>query len=281
MPEFSVIIPTYNRASTLGRAIESLLNQTLPPLEIIVVDDGSNDDTGEMIKIYSEVRYFFQENQGVSAARNLGAGEAKGDWLIFLDSDDELTHTALSVFYAEIQRNPKVELFIAGRDRKTIKGSEIRIPKEGVYTPMLSGTFCLRSTIFQKAGGYDDRFTFAENTELFHRIGQLGIIRHLIPEVSLIYYDSFSGGSKNIENIISSGSLFLTKHQTTLSESDRFLYYQIVGVNQLRFQRFDEARINLWKAYILRPTKLKTLARLVLSYIPIISKMFYTRQTNL
>lgn len=88
-PKVSVIIPTYNRASILIEAIVSVLNQTFQPFEIIVVDDGSTDNTAQVIKPYSEsVFYIRTENQGVSSARNRGIIEAKGDWVAFLDSDD-------------------------------------------------------------------------------------------------------------------------------------------------------------------------------------------------
>ena len=88
--KISVIIPTYNRKHTLHRAIESVLNQTFKPLEIIVVDDGSNDGTGEWVEeIYPSIKYIFIKNSGVSAARNTGVRSANGQWIAFLDSDDE------------------------------------------------------------------------------------------------------------------------------------------------------------------------------------------------
>ena len=86
----SVIIPTYNRASLLVRASESVQNQTLTPLEVIVVDDGSTDNTSEIVaRNYSHFRYIYQRRRGVSAARNLGINNAKSQWIAFLDSDDE------------------------------------------------------------------------------------------------------------------------------------------------------------------------------------------------
>ncbi len=90
MLPISIIIPTFNRASLLKRALDSVYAQTLPTFEVIVVDDGSTDDTADIIKNhYPQTRYFFQNNQGVSAARNLGIENANGEWLAFLDSDDE------------------------------------------------------------------------------------------------------------------------------------------------------------------------------------------------
>lgn len=86
----SVIIPTYNRAHTLARALDSVLAQTRPADEIIVIDDGSTDDTHALMEQqYPLVTYLYQDNAGVSAARNLGIKHALGDWIALLDSDDE------------------------------------------------------------------------------------------------------------------------------------------------------------------------------------------------
>jgi len=88
-PLVSVIIPTYNRAASIGEAIESALAQAYPAMEIIVVDDGSTDDTRQSIAHrYPQVRYFHQENGGVARARNRGIREARGEFIAFLDSDD-------------------------------------------------------------------------------------------------------------------------------------------------------------------------------------------------
>ncbi|MDZ4150052.1 glycosyltransferase family 2 protein, partial [Methylicorpusculum sp.] len=86
----SVVIPTYNRCDFLRRALLSVVAQTLQPTEIIVVDDGSSDSTAVMIRDeFPEIKYYRQENYGVSSARNLGIQHAIGDWIALLDSDDE------------------------------------------------------------------------------------------------------------------------------------------------------------------------------------------------
>jgi glycosyltransferase involved in cell wall biosynthesis len=88
--KISVIIPSHNRAHTLPRAIDSVLAQSEPPLEILLVDDGSEDSTRELLATdYPQVRYLYQQNRGVSAARNLGICESRGEWVALLDSDDE------------------------------------------------------------------------------------------------------------------------------------------------------------------------------------------------
>src|SRR3954467_2657063 len=99
MPQFSVVVPTYERAETLGRAIASILRQDAD-FELIVVDDGSTDDTARIVRQFDDERisYQHQTNAGVSAARNAGAAAARGEWLVFLDADDELLPDALERF---------------------------------------------------------------------------------------------------------------------------------------------------------------------------------------
>ena len=89
-PLVSVVIPTYNRSAFVTKAIDSVLNQVFGDYELIVVDDGSTDDTkGQLDKYQGKIRYIYQDNHGVSAARNTGITASRGEWLAFLDSDDE------------------------------------------------------------------------------------------------------------------------------------------------------------------------------------------------
>ncbi|HLF46080.1 MAG TPA: glycosyltransferase family 2 protein, partial [Chitinophagaceae bacterium] len=89
---FSVIIPTYNRAHLIKETIDSVLRQTHPHFEIIIVDDGSTDDTKQVIENHfgkdARVIYFYKQNEERGAARNFGLKQAKGDYAVFLDSDD-------------------------------------------------------------------------------------------------------------------------------------------------------------------------------------------------
>ena len=107
----SVVIPTHNRTETLPRALDSVLEQTVAPNEIIVVDDGSTDDTARLInENYPQIRYLHQENSGVSAARNHGIRKARGDWIALLDSDDAWLGEKLSAQLALIKANPAYRL---------------------------------------------------------------------------------------------------------------------------------------------------------------------------
>ncbi len=109
--DISVIIPTFNRAETLLRALQSVENQSFPPQEIIVVDDGSTDETGKMIaKDFPQIRYFFQENRGVSSARNLGIRKSRSECIAFLDSDDEWLPQKLQIQARAIEEIPDFKI---------------------------------------------------------------------------------------------------------------------------------------------------------------------------
>jgi len=105
-PRVSVVIPTYNRAAKVPRGIESVLAQTFSDLEVIVVDDGSTDGTGNILgeAFGNRIRYCPQANQGASAARNKGIAEARGDWIAFLDSDDEWEKDKLQWQFKALER---------------------------------------------------------------------------------------------------------------------------------------------------------------------------------
>ncbi|GAO34870.1 glycosyl transferase [Sulfuricella sp. T08] len=113
-PRFSVIIPAYNSEATLARAVDSVLAQSYPAQEIIVVDDGSTDETSDVAARYGKkLRYIHQDNAGVSSARNRGAQAASGDWLAFLDADDWYYPDRLQLHAEWIQKDATLD-FLTG-----------------------------------------------------------------------------------------------------------------------------------------------------------------------
>ena len=107
----SVIVPTYNRAQQLSRALDSILCQSCSPKEIIVVDDGSTDETSAlMTSEYPEIVFIQQQNTGVSSARNVGIKRASGDWIAFLDSDDEWLPEKLEIQMKALYENPEIKI---------------------------------------------------------------------------------------------------------------------------------------------------------------------------
>jgi glycosyltransferase involved in cell wall biosynthesis len=116
-PFFSIVIPTYNRANLLGRALKSALGQTFRDFEIVVVDDGSRDNTFQLVKNFNDNRIQFlrhPNNRGVCPARNTGVDQARGEWIIFLDSDDELLPEALNTLAMHADQVPNEVARLAG-----------------------------------------------------------------------------------------------------------------------------------------------------------------------
>lgn len=184
----SVIIPCYNGARFLAEAIESVLVQIYPAFEIIVVDDGSTDDTAKVAARYSGVRYIRQENQGLSAARNHGAQESHSHYLVFLDHDDRLLPDALEIgvecFDAHLECG-----FVFGLCR-LISGDGSLLPSEKIqkanyqdhasYEMQLSGrslvppsTAMFRRLIFNAVGGFDLKLYRSQDYEIYLHISRL------------------------------------------------------------------------------------------------------------
>jgi glycosyltransferase involved in cell wall biosynthesis len=123
-PRISVIIPAYNAAGTLARALDSVLTQTWPAFEIIVIDDGSIDTTAAVAASYGEkIRYLRQDNAGVSAARNHGARIASGDWLAFLDADDWYYPDRLKWHGEWITRDPTLDFLTGDYEYRDTSGA--------------------------------------------------------------------------------------------------------------------------------------------------------------
>lgn len=120
---FSVVIPAYNSAATLGRALDSVGAQTLPAHEIIVVDDGSTDETPAVARCHgTRLTYLRQTNAGVAAARNAGAAAASGDWLAFLDADDWYAPDRLRLHAERIAADPTLDFLTGDYDYRDAQG---------------------------------------------------------------------------------------------------------------------------------------------------------------
>ncbi|MFL0682749.1 MAG: glycosyltransferase family 2 protein [Algoriphagus aquaeductus] len=275
-PRFSVIIPSYNRAATLGRAIESVLHQSFPAFEVIVVDDGSTDQTRQLLESYPQVTYYYKENQGVSAARNKGAELSEGDWLIFLDSDDELMPDALEKFSKAINLDSGKKVFRSGLIlQKGLNETSLYLSRNK-YVGQIPGSFVIKRDFFLEIEGYDVQLKFAENTELFFRIEFKKVQPVHLEGLVLRYHQNPNGANNNLRNVTDSILWILVKHHGKLPKTIRRLYNQIVGVNYLRFRQFPKARVHLFRAYLLNPLKLDTLARLGIAMIPFLAKWLYS-----
>ncbi|MES9870529.1 MAG: glycosyltransferase family A protein [Sedimenticola sp.] len=180
--QISVIIPTHNRADLLERALKSVQAQTLPPLEVIVVDDGSEDHTREMVsEKFPRVRYLHQPNRGVSSARNLGISEARGDWIALLDSDDEWLPSKLASQKTRLESQPghhichTEEIWI--RNGKRVNQMKKHTKQGGtifqhclplcVISP---SSVLIHKSVFREVGLFDESLPACEDYDLWLRI---------------------------------------------------------------------------------------------------------------
>jgi glycosyltransferase involved in cell wall biosynthesis len=205
MEKVSVIIPTYNRKLWLQQAIDSVLAQTYPNVEVIVIDDGSTDGTREaLLPHYGEqIRYVYQDNQGESHARNHGIALAQGEYLAFLDSDDLWLPEKLAqqVGYLNLhplsgavfclawsidengQRNPR---FPYGSHFRSGGFNAERILQDR-YSLGINSTILMRKTAFERTGGFDDRIIYGEDLDfclrLFLNECQPGLIKQPLASI--------------------------------------------------------------------------------------------------
>jgi glycosyltransferase involved in cell wall biosynthesis len=185
-PLVTVVIPCYNQAHFLGEAIESVLSQTYRNFEVIVVDDGSTDNTSEVASRYEGVRLIWQENRGLAGARNRGLEEAKGEYVVFLDADDRLLPGALEAGLGCFEAHPECAL-VAGHCRFIDVDGLLRAeprPSQPIgselYAALLErryfvipGTVMYRRAVIESVGAFDTSLKAAEDYDLYFRIAKM------------------------------------------------------------------------------------------------------------
>ena len=229
MQVVSVIIPTYNSASTLGRALDSVLSQTRPADEIIVVNDGSTDETEDLVtRQYPQVRYHYQPNAGLAATRNAGAALATGTILALLDSDDEWVPTKLERQLQILEQHPelcgvgchriRVQVDAEGKELQRQPSrhadgavEEIDFERELWSNRICGATMVLRREIFDRFGGYDASMRALEDHDLWLRLlggGQrLGVLR----EPLYVFYDRPGSLRTNVDHLEKAETIILEK----------------------------------------------------------------------
>jgi hypothetical protein len=186
MPKVSVIVPTYNRAHIVGEAIQSILDQSMPDFEILVIDDGSTDETAEVISGFLDgrLRYLKRPNGGVSAARNMGLKQARSSLLAFLDSDDLYLPEKLAVQVEKMDSAPDLG-FLYGRyfgqvaSRPTRHPTGKCVPDLGIEQLVLGPVFhwssvMVRRSWIDRVGEFDERLKVAEEWQFSMRMALAG-----------------------------------------------------------------------------------------------------------
>lgn len=171
MRDFSIIIPTYNNASSIKRTVESVIKQTFTNWELVIVDDGSTDDTEKQISPFLEdprIKYLKQENHGVTVARNNGASVTTGEFICFLDSDDEVSENWLKDFYdVKDADTGYISCGYIIRGEKLFPRIKDKI-SDAKYSS-LAGTFSVRRDVFSQIDGYDILLSQSTNWEMTAR----------------------------------------------------------------------------------------------------------------
>ena len=205
-PLVSVIIPVYNGARFLRAALESVFAQTYPSFEVIVVDDGSSDDSGAIALNFPEVRYIRQENQGVAAARNHGIEAAQGEFFAFLDQDDVWTPEKLKLQIEHLLNNPELGYTLTHQQYFLEPGTPLPawFRKElltSVHTGWVLGTLVVRRTAFEQVGNFATGYSAANDSDWFFRAKAAEIPMAIVAELLLlkrIHEANDSGRAKEI-----------------------------------------------------------------------------------
>ncbi|MEP7356398.1 MAG: glycosyltransferase [Anaerolineales bacterium] len=187
----SVIVPVFNGARYLGQALDSILAQDYNSLELIVVDDGSTDDSPRIARACPPARLISQSNQGCGAAKNTGLAAASGEFLAFLDADDIWLPGKLSLQVAALRRNPQAGL-TTGRMRLFLEPGVERpawVPPAFLDEPQIaylpSGLLIRRAT-FDQIGIFDPTFLNINDFEWLARARDVGVLDIVTPEVVLL-----------------------------------------------------------------------------------------------
>jgi glycosyltransferase involved in cell wall biosynthesis len=190
-PLISVIIPTYNAARFLPEAVASVRAQGYAPLEIIVVDDGSSDETSRLVQSWGDVRYLYQTNQGPAAARNAGILAARGELFDFLDADDVWTPNHLRSLLGPLLADPDLG-FVWGssqvlRMREAPDGTrQCQVQHESVSS-FLMGSALYRPAAFAQAGLFASHLRLGEDTDWFATARHQGVRSRHVDEIVLVY----------------------------------------------------------------------------------------------
>jgi len=290
VPLFSVIICTYNRSDIVVGGIEAVLNQTLTDFELLVIDDGSSDDTAEVCSRIADPRLqlISRDNGGLSAARNTGLELAKGRFVIFIDDDDRASPEWLAELAKTVSDapDPKNVAVVSCGARMVDPDGElhmIRLPKaqplpfsnEPTPVLMLAGCFAVRRTVHDAVGGYEESILTTHQTELAlrllpycdeHGMSVLSVAKPLVDiEHRLIADRPLNQPGPLLDSI----EFVLHRHEERLRRcrSTHASYSSMAGVSAAQIGQMNRARRHLWRAVRSRPSP-KHLGRLAMAYMP-------------
>ncbi len=289
----SIIIPTYNCARYIGEALDSVLAQTRDDYEIIVIDDGSTDGTGDLIKNkYPMVRYFFTEQTGVSSARNLGIKMSKGDLIAFLDADDMWSPDKLEKQVAILDARPDLSMVFTehctfNKDKSIINKSFDKRNKlmrgdivKNIFlnTYLTTSTVMIKKKVFDKVGLFEEQLRAAEDDNMWMRISmehQIDLIdeplvHYRITEGSLsrTHRNCIDGVKTNIDLIKAKYPDLYRRLGPRSINNKYYVIYFSEGYYFFTNKEYDAAKVYFKKSIGFNPYKLKTYFYFLSCFLP-------------
>ena len=282
-PVVSVVIVTYNKAETLGPAIESVLRQTYTHFEILVVDDGSTDSTADRVKAFgNRVRYLWKENGGTGSARNLGIAQAQGQYVAFLDGDDLWLERKLELQLAAFEREPGIVGTQASAFcvNEKLEVTEVRTCTPAQDTlldfllfhnlPAFSSTLVVRKECIRALGGFGTDLVILSDWDLACRLARAGTLRS-VPEHLVLYRHYPGNQSRDVGIHIEPGVRSLKRFflepslDPLIRVQERWIwarFYAMLGGGFVRNHQWREGFHWTWKAIQTSPRVLPYVAGL-------------------
>jgi glycosyltransferase involved in cell wall biosynthesis len=246
---FSVVIPLYNKEQSIGSTIESVLNQTYPWFELIIIDDGSTDSSLKKVYSYDDprIRIVEQTNKGVSAARNIGIDSSKNEFIVFLDADDLWLPFCLEEFSKLILDFPEADVFCTNFNisGKSLKGSDRRYYVENYYftssyylakwsiTMIITGCIAIRKFLFSEVGYFNPKLTHGEDIDMWERLA----VKYKFAKsdmITTIYRTDAENRASLLDERLKKGKKWIQfKKDNSITKSQKLLY----GIQLLYYLR--------------------------------------------
>ncbi|NQT33163.1 MAG: glycosyltransferase family 2 protein [Candidatus Omnitrophica bacterium] len=280
----SIIIPTYNRAAMIKRAIESVLVQDYDNMEVIVVDDASKDNTPEVVRSVEDPRLIYirrPENKGAAAARNTGMRQATGEYIAFLDSDDEYIPGKLGEQVKAFEKLDPVPGLVFTNYWAVGARKELKIPEHVssgyVDTSKVfpASIFCnppsswmVTKSVVADDGLFDEGLWTMEDIDLFARITRKYPAYFIKEPLMIKHVHSCKKGSVPDKYAEKTGERILEKWLPEMRRDRKFLvrFYCMMGKDMMRSGKKKKAIDYLWKAALLNPVNLKVVLKLARAY---------------
>lgn len=295
-PTVSVIIPTYNRSQLIARSIKSVLNQTYQNFELIVVDDGSTDSTGDIVTGFKDerIRYVRREkNGGEAAARNTGIKTARYEYIAYQDSDDEWLPEKLTR-QVEVLENapPQVGVVYTGfwkmesRRKTYIPFAWVNQKNGDIHKELLKGNFIgspvvlIKKECFDKVGLFDERLRNLVDWEMWLRISKCYHFRCVDEPMVIAHYDS-DNVSDNPDSLAEALKLVLEKNSEEFKKEKKLLARHWINIGNLLVAKGDvkKGRRYVVDAFKLHPFNIRLLSMVFLAFFGLYDKVVYVIRT--